>query len=241
VNQLAPALRNVIRDLAGPLLVGTAINSLREQSATVKSVDQAISLAFSFRSCGIRIAPGQVRAEITQLCQVLAEKPPTRVLEIGTAGGGTFFLFARMASEDAVLISADLPLGQFGGGYPKWRGHLIQSFGRASQQVHLLAVDSHLPETLQNIQGLLRGSLLDFLFIDGDHRYEGVKMDFQMYSPLVRPGGLIGFHDIVPGPPDKAGGVAVFWQELKKQYPVREFVADWNQGGYGIGLLSKTW
>jgi hypothetical protein len=33
------------------------------------------------------------------------------------------------------------------------------------------------------------------LFIDGDHRYEGVRRDFEMYSPLVGAGGLIAFHD----------------------------------------------
>jgi predicted O-methyltransferase YrrM len=239
VNQLALKLRNSVRDLCGPLLVGTAIDSLGKAAKNVTTVDQALELAFGFRSVGIRILPGQVRSEITQLLKLLAENPPARLLEIGTAGGGTFFLFARVASEDALLISADLPHGQFGGGYPKWRGRLIQSFGHARQQVHLLAVDSHAPETLQRIQGLLKGNQLDFLFIDGDHRYEGVKADFEMYSPLVRPGGLIGFHDIVPGPPENAGGVAVFWQELKKKYPAREFVADWKQGGYGIGLVVK--
>jgi predicted O-methyltransferase YrrM len=41
---------------------------------------------------------------------------------------------------------------------------------------------------------------LDFLFIDGDHTYEGVKQDFEMYTPLVRKGGLVAMHDIVPPP-----------------------------------------
>jgi hypothetical protein len=66
-----------------------------------------------------------------------------------------------------------------------------------------------------------------------------VKADFEMYSPLVSPGGWIAFHDIVPGPEEEAGGVSVFWQELKARYPVQEFVQDWKQRGYGIGLLRK--
>jgi predicted O-methyltransferase YrrM len=41
---------------------------------------------------------------------------------------------------------------------------------------------------------------LDFLFIDGDHTYKGVKEDFEMYSPLVRKGGVIAFHDITKHP-----------------------------------------
>jgi predicted O-methyltransferase YrrM len=239
MSQLTALFGTGVRDFFGRYLVGTAVASLREASAEVKTPDQAISLAFDFRSCGIRIVPGQVLSEIKQLLEVISQNPPTRLLEIGTAGGGTFFLLSRVAAEDALLISADLPEGRFGGGYPKWRGQLIQSFARGRQQVHLLAADSHSPETLRQIQQLLKSNPLDFLLIDGDHRYEGVKADFEMYSPLVRPGGLIAFHDIVPGPSDKVGGVPQFWQELKKTHSVREFVEDWNQKGYGLGLLTK--
>jgi predicted O-methyltransferase YrrM len=60
-----------------------------------------------------------------------------------------------------------------------------------------------------------RGGNVDFLFIDGDHRYEGVKRDFEMYSPLVRRERIIAFHDIVPEPPENVGGVPDFWNEIK--------------------------
>ncbi len=228
-----------VRDLCGPFLVPFAIRALHRASANVATVEDAVSLVFNFRSCGIRIAPGQFPAEITPLLKRLSEKPPRRLLEIGTAGGGSFFLFSRVATADALLISADLPQGLFGGGYPEWRGRLIQSFARPGQRLHLLRADSHARETLNEIRQLLEGNPLDFLFIDGDHRYDGVRTDFDMYAPLVKPGGLIGFHDIVPGAPNEVGGVPVFWQEIKKAYRTEEFVADWRQGGYGIGLLEK--
>lgn len=38
---------------------------------------------------------------------------------------------------------------------------------------------------------------LDILYIDGDHSYEGVKADYELHAPKVRPGGLIFFHDPV--------------------------------------------
>ena len=81
------------------------------------------------------------------------------------------------------------------------------------------------------------GRKLDFLFIDGDHRYEGVRRDFEMYGPLVRRGGIIAFHAIVPGPPENVGGVPRFWREIKNRYKYLEIVKDWNQGGYGIGVI----
>ena len=36
---------------------------------------------------------------------------------------------------------------------------------------------------------------LDFVFIDGDHSYEGVMRDLENYYPLVRSGGIVSGHD----------------------------------------------
>jgi hypothetical protein len=36
---------------------------------------------------------------------------------------------------------------------------------------------------------------IDFLFIDGDHSYEGVKLDFELYSKLLNENGVIVIHD----------------------------------------------
>lgn len=36
---------------------------------------------------------------------------------------------------------------------------------------------------------------LDFLFIDGDHRYAAVQRDIANYTPFVKKGGWIAFHD----------------------------------------------
>ena len=44
---------------------------------------------------------------------------------------------------------------------------------------------------------------IDLLFIDGDHEYEAVKRDFEDWSPHLREGGIIIFHDTNgswPGP-----------------------------------------
>lgn len=37
--------------------------------------------------------------------------------------------------------------------------------------------------------------MVDVLYIDGDHRYDAVKKDFERYSPFVKPGGFILFDD----------------------------------------------
>lgn len=78
--------------------------------------------------------------------------------------------------------------------------------------------------------------MLDYLFIDGDHSYEGVKKDFELYSPLVRAGGVIVFHDIVP---HKGSDCKVdeFWQEIKQKFKFKEFIEKPNQNMYGIGVI----
>ena len=37
---------------------------------------------------------------------------------------------------------------------------------------------------------------IDFLYIDANHDYEAVVADYKNWSPFVKPGGWIGFHDV---------------------------------------------
>ena len=193
------------------------IKSLNQRSC---NVDELLNFTFN-RLVGL-IKPSQVYREISQLLKLVDRIKPRVVLEIGTANGGTLFLFSRVASEDATIISIDLPGGRFGGGYRKWREPLYRSFALLGQQIYLLREDSHKTETLEQVESILQGRKVDFLFIDGDHTYEGVKKDFEMYSPLVGQGGMIAFHDIVPGPVKNVGGVPEFWRKVKDNYESRE-------------------
>ena len=201
-------------------------------------------VVFTFSFLGVEIKPLQVPSEFERLVSVVAARSPRCVVEIGTAYGGTFFGLGWGASDDAVLVSVDLRHGEFGGGYPPWRGRLYSSFRRASQRVFLIEGDSHEATTLAAVEAAVAGRTIDLLFIDGDHTYDGVRADFETYSGLVTPGGMIGFHDIVPEKSEQfsavrvaTGGVPQFWRETRAGYAYDEFVEDWQQGAFGIGLL----
>ena len=101
----------------------------------------------------------------------------------------------------------------------------------------LLREDSHKEETICKLKDIPGGGMVDLLFIDGDHRYDGVRKDFEMYSPLVRKGGIIAFHDICIGPPEAVGGVPSFWNETMGKYRNMPIIKDQSQGGCGIGIL----
>jgi cephalosporin hydroxylase len=126
------------------------------------------------------LRPFQIKEEILKLLELLKDMEPNVVLEIGTAEGGTLLLFTRVASSDATIISIDLP-----GGYPAWKIPIYKSFAREKQKIYLIRADSHSYKTLDKVKEILNGRSVDFLFIDGDHTYGGVKKDFEMYSPLV--------------------------------------------------------
>jgi predicted O-methyltransferase YrrM len=38
---------------------------------------------------------------------------------------------------------------------------------------------------------------IDLLFIDANHEYDAVMRDFEEWSPHLKPGGIIAFHDVV--------------------------------------------
>ena len=84
---------------------------------------------------------------------------------------------------------------------------------------------------------ILNGESLDYLFLDGDHSYEGVRRDFEMYAPLVRSGGLIALHDIAMHHRDAECQVDKFWSEIKNEYRHEEIVEDPRQGWAGLGIL----
>jgi len=194
--------------------------------------EELVSLLFQF--AGSSLKPLQIKEELAWLVQQVRTLKPRTVLEIGTARGGTLFLWTRLARPDAVIVSIDLPGGRFGGGYNPRRGSVYHHFPRSGQQLHLLREDSHQDSTLDKTRALFGGELIDFLFIDGDHTYEGVKKDWEMYSPLVRPGGLIAFHDIAGNYEDTQ--VKRLWDSVKPAFEHREYAVD-PQGYYGIGVL----
>lgn len=229
-------IKRGFRNAVAPLFLPSAVRRLQTQAAQLKSNESAVDFVFNFRHFGIRFPPSQVREEITGFLNLLSQRPPSTMLEVGTNKGGTFFLFTRVATPDAFLLTMDLPPAQ-SIDYPAWREPLYRAFARDRQRIELLREDSHARPALEKMRSLLGGRDLDVLFIDGDHSYEGVKKDFEMYSSLVSPGGIIAFHDIVPGPEINVGGVPRFWNEIKQTRRAIEFVKDWNQRGWGIGVL----
>jgi len=135
--------------------------------------------------------------------------PHNRILEIGVEAGKSLRIWEALAGPDGQVVGLDLTdnTGQ-------------QHFDKRPL---IITGDSKDLTTLAHVKEVI--PVLDFLFIDGDHSYEGVSSDFNMYSPLVRPGGLVGFHDL------RMAEIARFFASISFQKHI------WDAGSYGIGLV----
>lgn len=190
-----------------------------------------------------RVSLNQFKEEFRGLADYVKSKKPRVIVEIGTKKGGSFFIWARYIKPKH-LISIDLPGGIHGGGFPKQKIPFLKFFlsDVPNSKVSVLLGDSHKNETLLALEKLLNNEKIDFLFIDGDHTYEGVKSDFDMYKSLMNKGGIVAFHDIVDTDYHHNLNCYVdkLWNELKQEYSFKEFIQDKNQHKYGIGIIEMN-
>ncbi len=161
----------------------------------------------------------QDKFELWKLLELLKLNPPKKILEIGVDKG---FLCKTWldAFPKAEVIGVDNNEAAL-----QFNGFL------------LLVGDSHDPDVRNRT--IDHGPQYDLIFIDGDHTYEGVRKDFEMYGPLITPGGIIAFHDIKRYPGQYEGvEVMKFWDECRQKWANIEI---WNgvlnKDAPGIGCL----
>jgi hypothetical protein len=61
----------------------------------------------------------------------------------------------------------------------------------------------------------------DFIFIDGDHSYEGVENDTLKAFKLLKPGGVIMWHDYAPKSPGLAVFIRQFTQNVRPLFRIK--------------------
>jgi cephalosporin hydroxylase len=239
MSTLQDQARSLVRALAPNLLQRVQLRkTARRLSTRCDSAATLTELIHEVETSG-KFRAHQKLSEIRRFLEIVRDLNPQTICEIGAAQGGTLCLFSRVAARDARLLSIDINFS------PLQRA-VFPALIRRGQNAMCLMADSHDPETLVRVRKWLRGRLIDVLFIDGDHSHAGVACDFEMFSPLVRPGGIIGFHDIVPDFKTRfgiqtvsdVGQVPAFWNELKKAgHRTQELIDDPQQDGFGIGVL----
>lgn len=222
--------------------IGWIVNRVklrRFDPATVAALDGHTEevTAFAFEAYGGALAPRQSRWEFRWFVDEVARRRPSTVVEIGTSRGGSLLGLCRAAPDEATIVSVDIPAGLGGSGYPRWKEHVLASFAKPGQDLHLVRADSSDPATAERVSEILDDRPLDLLFIDGDHSYEGVRADWDAYSPMVGPGGVAILHDVLPNPWNPSVEVDAFWEDHLADSAHTRVVrdpGDMDRFGFGI-------
>lgn len=134
----------------------------------------------------------QVRAEIEDFIDVLLRsKKRGSVLEIGLGYFGSTHLLWRLLFNRVITIEKSHErIREFGKNthnfYKKW----VLDDKKSSFIIGM----SYEPGIVKKTYDFVKGGI-DLLFIDADHKYESVSTDWLLYSPLVKNGGIVAFHD----------------------------------------------
>lgn len=145
------------------------------------------------------------------------EEQPFAVLEIGSLEGHTLCLWSTEANH---IVSVDKIVPDTDPRYTlqslihrvlptifydyKVSLHIIDAFSQSDE------AKSFVKAHIDNIPG----KFFHFIYIDGGHTYEEVRLDFENYFKYLHPFGIIAFHDIDnPLYP----GVKQFWAEQKNR------------------------
>lgn len=112
-------------------------------------------------------------------------------VEIGTYMGVTAAEISKALQPGARLYCVD----------PYFNGQSIRAIAHRHLAREGALKNIHLVEsTLQDAEADLPDQV-DFFFVDGDHSRSGLQADWEVVKRLIRPGGVVAFHDCkeVPG------------------------------------------
>lgn len=176
--------------------------------------------------------PDEARA----LLKIAVKANVRSYLEIGCRFGDTYHYIMSALPEGSRGMALDMPGGIFGnqdsGDYLMRAHEDIRTQGKSSSVILGSSFD---PE---NIRLIAEHAPFDMVFIDGDHRYDGVKRDWETFGPM---GKIVAFHDIdgdaAPPRRDKlAVDVPRLWREIVAAgYKTRNLVSPHR--GMGIGVV----
>ena len=81
----------------------------------------------------------------------------------------------------------------------------------------------------------------DWIYIDGDHSYKGVKSDYEIFWPRLTRGGFMVFHDVLlkNHPEHKNFGVWRLWAELPEDNKITIPFTHSKILPSGLGVLQK--
>lgn len=133
--------------------------------------------------------PGTQTTKAEQQALVYYSRNKLVAIEIGVFEGFNTALIASELSSGGIIYGVDpFIANKFGFSYQKLIAKKYFKRKKVKEKVQLIEAFSqeaalHMPESV------------DFIFIDGDHSWKGIDMDWNLYAGRVKQGGIIALHD----------------------------------------------
>ncbi len=140
--------------------------------------------------CGLGSASTQ-SSEAERACLARHAAGRRRLVEIGVFEGVTTLALRRVMAADGVLFAVDpFPVGRLGVSFHERiaRVEADRSDNGRVEWIRATGADAA-------VDPRVAGEPIDFIFVDGDHRWEGIAGDWEAWSGRVVPGGVMAFHD----------------------------------------------
>jgi glycosyltransferase involved in cell wall biosynthesis len=156
---------------------------------------------------------------------------PRVLVELGTYRGTSFCAFCQ------AIQTLDLPTRAYaidtwkGDPHNGTNGPEVLAELRAYHDPRYGSFSTLLETTFDDAAGQFADKEIDLLHIDGYHRYDVVRHDFETWRPKVSDRGIVLFHDISEHKADF--GVFQLWEEVAVQYPSFTFRHE-----HGLGVLA---
>jgi predicted O-methyltransferase YrrM len=184
------------------------------------------------------IFPVQRNKEFQQLVEIYQSLCPKYIVEIGSYKGGSLWYWLKNAPSGAHVVSIDH-------GPDKWkekdRGfdrNIWYSWAPENVRLYILTGESNEARIINQVETIC--PFIDFLFIDGGHRYGTVCNDYRNFGKLVKSGGIIALHDAVKStkPQFANYGVWRLFKEIGDGGAKTELLTSVeNQNDCGIGVV----
>ncbi len=167
---------------------------------------------------------------------------PRIFVELGTRSGNSYSAFCQAISR------LGLPTRAFA--IDTWRGDEQSGLYddsvfddlNAFNQSHFPTFSKLLRTTFDEARAYFAKGSIDLLHVDGLHRYEVVRHDFDTWKDAMSSNGVVVFHET--NVREREFGVWKLWTELAQDYPFFEFYHSEGLGILGLGesqspLLSR--
>lgn len=167
--------------------------------------------------------------EFAKFIDLVGSLKVRRYLEVGCRNGDTFYSVMKTIGVGGFGLAVDLPENSSS------KSNLIETvseLNRIGIAAEVLFGDSQSPAVVE--EAAIHAPF-DMILIDADHRYEGVKRDFETYGRLAP---VIALHDITAprghvsdGYPNEVGRL---WDEIRGGFRHEEIVTHGSMMGFGI-------